>query len=200
MQVFRKATPSGRSAQILFAYNNWRSSASEAEFGIGNFAQHFWGGAQTLDYTYTAGLEKMNASAYSVKRIEIWTKAAGGEKATTTTDFPVPYAWIETYVPGIAGQPDAMYETMAKSAGSNGYPYWESYVLGLEPTNATSRFLATIRMDGTTPIVEYSPTNTALGNLTYVLQGKPALTNDWQDVAFEAPGATNRFFRVKVTW
>lgn len=73
-------------------------------------------------------------------------------------------------------------------------------MLGLEPTNATSRFLATIRMDGTTPIVEYSPTNAALGNIMYVLQGKPALTNDWQDVAFEAPGATNRFFRVKVTW
>jgi hypothetical protein len=55
-------------------------------------------------------------------------------------------------------------------------------------------------MNGATPIVEYSPTNTALDNITYVLQGKPALSNDWQDVEFDIPGDTNRFFRVKVTW
>ncbi|MBQ8126648.1 MAG: C10 family peptidase [Kiritimatiellae bacterium] len=74
MQVFRIAPPSGRPAQVLFAYNNWQSSSTAAEFGIGNFAQHFWGGAQTLDYTNTKDLEKMNAAAYRVKRIEIWTK------------------------------------------------------------------------------------------------------------------------------
>ncbi len=192
-----------RGGQVLFAYNNWQSSSSAAEFGIGNFSSHFYRGAndaQTLDYTYTANAPKMNASAYSVKRIEIWTKAAGGEKATSTTDYPVPYSWIEACFPGIVGQPDAMYETMAKSAGNNGYSYWESYVLGLDPTNETSKFLATIRMNGATPIVEYSPTNTTLGNITYVLQGKPALSNDWQNVEFDQPGATNRFFRVKVTW
>ena len=55
-------------------------------------------------------------------------------------------------------------------------------------------------MEGQRPVVEYSPTNTALGNITYVLQGKPALSNGWQDVAFDEPGDTNRFFRVRVTW
>ena len=210
MQVHRVFSPAKsaadrvtRGGQVLFAYNNWQSSSSTAEFGIGNFSSHFYRGAndaQTLDYTYTANAAKMNASAYSVKRIEIWTKSADGEKTTSTTDFPVPYSWVETYVPGIVGYPDAMYETVAKSAGANGYSYWESYVLGLEPTNETSKFVTTIRMDGTTPIVEYSPTNTTLGNITYVLQGKPALSNDWQNVEFDQPGDTNRFFRVKVTW
>ena len=96
-----------------------------------------------------------------------------------------------------------MYETKAKSAGDNGYSYWESYVLGLDPTNETSKFMATIRMDGTTPVVGYSPTNEVLkasGAIEYILQGKPALTNGWQNVEFDEPGATNRFFRVKVTW
>ena len=58
-------------------------------------------------------------------------------------------------------------------------------------------------MDGTTPIVGYSPTNEALkasGAIEYVLQGKPTLTNGWQDVEFNEPGDTNRFFRVIVTW
>ena len=211
MQVHRIAPGAAadgiaRGGQVLFAYNNWQSSSSAAEFGIGNFSSHFYRGAndaQTLDYTYTANATKMNASAYSVKRIEIWTKAAGGEKATTTTDFPVPYSWIEAYVPGIAGYPDAMYETVSKSSGDNGYAYWESYVLGLEPTNETSKFTATIRMEGQKPVVEYSPTNEVLkasGAISYILQGKPTLTNDWQNVEFDEPGEANRFFRVKVTW
>ena len=200
MQVFRKATPSGRSAQVLFAYNNWRSSTSEAEFGIGNFAQHFWGGAQTLDYTNTKDMEKMNAGAYSVKRIEIWTRGK-----MTDTDYPTPHAWIDMYFPElVSGWNSTQYNDFATNSShnsvKNGYAPWESYVLGLDPTNETSRFLATIRMEGQRPVVEYSPTNTALGNITYVLQGKPALSNGWQDVAFDEPGDTNRFFRVRVTW
>ena len=215
MQVHRvfspaKAAPDGitRGGQVLFAYNNWQSSSSAAEFGIGNFSSHFYRGAndaQTLDYTYTANATKMNASAYSVKRIEIWTKAAGGdepEEKTISTDggvYPVPFSWIEACFPGIEGQPDAMYDTVAKSAGVNGYPYWESYVLGLVPTNETSKFTVSIRMDGETPVVEYSPTNETIA-VQYILQGKPTLTNGWQDVEFNEPGDTNRFFRVNVTW
>ena len=216
MQVHRVFSPAKsaadgvtRGGQVLFAYNNWQSSSSTAEFGIGNYSSHFYRGAndaQTLDYTYTANAAKMNASAYSVKRIEIWTKGVNDEpeeKTTSTTDFPVPYSWVETYAPGIAGYPDAMYETVAKSPGDNGYTYWESYVLGLDPTNAMSKFVTTIRMEGQKPVVEYSPTNEvlkAVKAIEYILQGKPALTNGWQDVEFDEPGDTNRFFRVKVEW
>jgi lysophospholipase L1-like esterase len=209
MQVHRvfspaKAAADGitRGGQVLFAYNNWQSSSSTAEFGIGNFSSHFYRGendAQTLDYTYTANATKMNASAYSVKRIEIWTK----EKATDT-DFPTPYSWIDMYFPElVSGWSSAQYNDFAtnKNHGSvkNGYAPWESYVLGLDPTDEASKFLATIRMDGTTPIVEFSPTNDMIA-IQYILQGKPALTNDWQDVEFDEPGDTNRFFRVRVTW
>ena len=211
MQVFRVMNPSSRNLyerpQLMFAFNNFQSANSNpADFGIGNFAQHFNcnNTYHTEDWTGVGGtLAKMSPSAYSVKTIEIWTKAAAGEKTTTTTEFPVPYSWIEAYVPGIAGYPDAMYETVAKSSGDNGYAYWESYVLGLEPTNALSKFTATIRMEGQKPVVEYFPTNEVLkasGAIEYILQGKPALTNGWQDVTFEEPGATNRFFRVKVEW
>ena len=191
----------------MFAYNNWRSGSSEAEFGIGNFSQHFHGGSQTFDYSETTGLATMNASAYSVKRIEIWTKAAEGdepEEKYTNTDYPVPYSWFSEYYPGIENYPD-MVETFAKMPASNGQnTWWECYLLGLVPTNATSKFTATIRMDGVRPVVEFSPTNEALrasGAINYVLQGKPTLTNDWGNCpSFAEPGDTNRFFRVKVTW
>ena len=211
MQVFRVMNPSSRDLyerpQLMFAFNNFQSANSNpADFGIGNFAQHFNGSNayHTEDWTGVGGtLAKMAPDAYSVKTIEIWTKAAAGEKTTTTTGFPVPYSWIEACFPGIAGQPDAMYETMAKSSGSNGYAYWESYVLGLEPTNALSKLTATIRMEGQNPVIEYFPTNEVLkasGAIEYILQGRPTLSNGWQDVDFAVPGDTNRLFRVRVQW
>ena len=208
MQVHRiePAFPSGRKGQVLFAYNNWRTDASEAEFGIGNLSQHFYttgSEMSTIDCTFTKGLEKLNAAAYSVKRIEIWTKTAGGdepEEKTTSTEngaYPVPYSWFSIYAPGIT---DDYVEQFAKmSASNNQNTWWQCYVLGLDPTNETSKFTVSIRMDGMTPVVEYSPTNTTL-TLQYILQGKPLLINDWQDVEFDEPGDTNRFFRVKVTW
>ena len=206
MQVHRISPPSGRGGQVLFAYNNWRSSSSTAEFGIGNFSSHFYRGAndaQTIDYTYTANATKMNASAYSVKRIEIWTK----EKATDT-DYPAPYSWIDMYFPElVSGWSSTQYNNFATnknhSSVKNGYAPWESYVLGLDPTNATGTFTALIRMAGATPVIEYFPTNETLkasGAIEYILQGKPTLTNGWQDVDFSAPGETNRIFRVKVVW
>lgn len=81
--------------------------------------------------------------------------------------------------------------------------WWRCYVLGLDPMKADEEFTVSIRMDGTTPVVEYSPTNevlTASGDISYILLGKPALSNDWQEVEFDEPGDTNRFFRVKVKW
>ena len=108
------------------------------------------------------------------------------------------------YYPNLRGNPSANTELQAvQPAASAAHAVWECYVLGLDPTNALSRFTATIRMEGQKPVVEYFPTNEVLkanGAIEYILQGKPALSNDWQKVTFEEPGATNRFFRVKVTW
>lgn len=155
-------------------------------------------GDHTVEFAFT----QSSAVAGSLVRLDA-VSLEEIVKTTATTGFPVPYSWIEACFPGIEGYPDAMYETMAKSAGDNGYTYWESYVLGLEPTNELSKFTAVIRMEGDRPVVEYFPTNETLkasGEIEYILQGKPALENGWQDVGFAAPGDTNRFFRVKVSW
>ena len=111
----------------------------------------------------------------------------------TATDYPVPYSWFSDY-----GITDAFSSPEEKAANGQN-TYWESYVLGLDPTNETSKFETTIKMVNGSPVVEYSPTNTTL-TLQYILQGKPLLNNDWQDVEFDDPGATNRFFRVKIKW
>lgn len=210
MQVFRVKSPATKEPpgrpQVLFAFNNFQSANdSPADFGIGNFAQHFNcdNSYHVEDWTFVGKtLAKMAPDQYSVKTIEIWTKPVA--KETSTTGFPVPYSWLEACFPSLAGQGNAMYENAAKLDGDNGYAYWESYVLGLEPTNATSKFTATIRMAGSVPIVEYAPTNEVLkasGAIEYRLQGRPTLTNDWENrPSFGEPGEANRFFRVKVIW
>ena len=79
MQVHRIAPPSGRGGQVLFAFNNWNGfDSNPPEFGIGNCSQHFYttgADACSFDYTHTRTLSKLNASAYTVKTIEVWTNS-----------------------------------------------------------------------------------------------------------------------------
>ena len=149
-------------------------------------------GSHTVEFRFTG-----NGSTLYLDDVSI------GEKTTSTENdaYPVPYSWFSLYDDTIT---DGDVESRAKTKASNNLnTWWECYVLGLDPTNGTSKLVTTIRMVGTTPVVEYSPTNEVLKTskaIEYVLQGKPALSNDWQDVGFDEPGDTNRFFRIKVEW
>ena len=125
-----------------------------------------------------------NGNVYSVERV-------------TNTDYPVPYSWFLGY--GVAeGSVDGYKEATAANRQNT---WWQCYVLGLDPTNETSKFEVSIRMEGQTPIVEYSPTNDTIA-IEYILQGNMGLSDEgWSDCpSFDAPGDTNRFFRVKVKW
>lgn len=126
-RVFSPAKPAAdgvsRGGQVLFAYNNWQSSSTTAEFGIGNFSQHFHRGTQTFDYTYTSSLSKMNADAYSVKRIEIWTKGATNcltpeELDTEVVDEKLPLVLRITYTPEEGGDETTVdYQGVLKAEG-----------------------------------------------------------------------------------
>ncbi len=150
-------------------------------------------GSHTVEFRFTGNGSTLYLDAISII----------GEKTTSTEDdaYPVPYSWFSIYDSSIT---DDKIEDRAKTKASNNLnTWWQCYVLGLDPTNETSKLVTTIRMDGTTPVVEYSPTNEVLKArkaIEYVLQGKPALSNNWQDVEFDKPGDTNRFFRIKVEW
>ena len=116
---------------------------------------------------------------------------------TSTTEIPVTYVWLDEYFPGGASATKD-YETIANSdADGDGLDTWAEYLLGTDPTNALSKLEATIRMDGTTPIVESNADTNRLATFGYqsVVKGKEALdsTVDWANM-----DSLHRFFKVSV--
>ncbi|MBO4708990.1 MAG: C10 family peptidase [Kiritimatiellae bacterium] len=117
---------------------------------------------------------------------------------TSTTEIPVTYVWLDQYFPGSASSTND-YETIAKAdADGDGLDTWAEYLLGTDPTNASSRLVATIRMDGSMPIVESNADTNRLANFGYqpVVKGKQALDSavDWANV----DSLLHRFFKVFV--
>ena len=117
--------------------------------------------------------------------------------ATTTTPVPVPYAWLDAYVGRFGG---GDYEAAAHAPGANGVALWESYVAGLDPADAASRFTASIALgaDGV-PRVTWSPDLRAADPpRAYTVYGKPTLgAAAWTPVT-DANRAAMRFFKVAV--
>ena len=116
---------------------------------------------------------------------------------TSTTEVPVKYVWLDEYFPGSASATKD-YETIANSdADGDGLDTWAEYLLGTDPTNALSRLEATIRMDGTTPIVESNADTNRLATYGYqpVVKGKQTLDSavDWANM-----DSLHRFFKVFV--
>ena len=117
---------------------------------------------------------------------------------TSTTEIPVTYVWIDEYFPGTASTASD-YETIAKEdSDGDGLDTWAEYLLGTDPTNALSRLEATIRMDGTTPIVESNADTNRLATFGYqpIVKGKQALDSavDWANMNL----SLHRFFKVFV--
>lgn len=83
MQIHRKL-PAGsyQSAEVLFAFNRFRfeNDTLPVELGIGSFGSHLnnagGGNSYAIDWTFVSasGLEKMLATAYTIRRLEIWVK------------------------------------------------------------------------------------------------------------------------------
>ena len=116
---------------------------------------------------------------------------------TSTTEVPVTYVWLDEYSPGGASATEG-YETIANSdADGDGLATWAEFLLGTDPTNALSRLEATIRMDGTTPIVESNADTNRLATFGYqpVVKGKQTLDSavDWANM-----DSLHRFFKVFV--
>lgn len=92
------ANESWNEGEVLMAFNRWTGD-NVNEIGIGSFAQKIAGsGRQTIDYVYTAGLEKFASTAYETMSIEIW-----GQLPAVTIEIPAAPtgAEVEVTVDGV---------------------------------------------------------------------------------------------------
>ena len=121
---------------------------------------------------------------------------SGGGDVTVTTPVPVPHDWLEPYLAQFGGD----YETAANAKGKNGVALWESYVAGLDPEDATSKFMAKIEMgaDGKAVVTWTPDLSKDEKPRKYTTLGKAKLTDaDWTPVT-DANKSQMRFFRVRV--
>lgn len=111
----------------------------------------------------------------------------------TVETVRVPKAWIYERAPTALAAANDDWTAAARATAANGAnQVWECYVAGLDPTNATSRFLATLSFDGSgAPSVGWTPDLGA--ERVYAVEGRATLTNAWGAV-----GDGSRFFRVHV--
>jgi len=116
---------------------------------------------------------------------------------TTTTPVPVPFAWLDEYPEALAANGDD-YETFGNATAANGADkVWQCYVSGVNPTNATERFLAQIAVTNGTADVWWTPDLNEGGTKServYKIEGKTNLV----DQSWGPTNESTRFFRVKV--
>ncbi|MCL1919643.1 MAG: InlB B-repeat-containing protein [Kiritimatiellaeota bacterium] len=109
---------------------------------------------------------------------------------TLTTPAFVPYTWLNQWENNIED-----YEASAKVQGLNGYLVWESYVAGLTPTDANSRFRITnivVNAESRISALDWNPRRS---DRVYTVWGKTNLT----DKAWHSPtNDATRFFKVTV--
>ena len=116
---------------------------------------------------------------------------------TTTTPVPVPFAWLDKYPETLAAN-GGDYEAFGNATAANGADkVWQCYVSGVNPTNATERFLAQIAVTNGTSVVSWTPDLNEGGTKServYTVEGKTNLV----DQSWGPTNEATRFFRVKV--
>ena len=124
-----------------------------------------------------------------------WTPA--GAASVVVEGVSIPIAWLDEAAASIVAANGGDFAAAARATAANGRDkVWECYVAGLDPTNATSRLLATIEMENGEPVVTWTPDLNEGGTKServYTVEGQERLGDGWGPT-----NATSRFFRVKV--
>lgn len=119
------------------------------------------------------------------------------EEPVVVDGISVPRTWLNTYVSQY-GAGDC--EAAAKATGANGMPLWQSYVAGLDPADAKSRFEVRIAMDANgSPTIVWTPDlRAATPARVYSVFGKVALGDATWTPVTDANRENMRFFKVAV--
>ena len=108
---------------------------------------------------------------------------------TTTTQIPVPHAWLDAY--GLAANGD--YEAAARAPAANKKrSVWECYLIGLDPTDETAEFTTTIEIKNGQVVIGHDPDKGE--ERAYKIHGKETLGGAWMFPT----NSESRFFKVEV--
>lgn len=122
-----------------------------------------------------------------------WTPAAPtAPTATQRTPEPVPYSYFDTDYPALLTAANGDYEAAALATARNGRPVWECYVAGLDPTDETDDFIATIEMVNGVPKISVGGRGERPGRV-YTVEGKENLGDQWGPT-----NAVSHFFHITV--
>ena len=130
----------------------------------------------------------------SVPSTEITVDVGNGKSVV------VPVEWIDSHADIVAAAGGDKAAALQRTA-ANGRKVWECYVAGLDPADATAKFVTKIEMGNGKPVITWEPDmNDGAGKTgvrTYKLLGSTDLKT-WTEVADEAEANFN-FFKVEVS-
>ncbi len=164
-------------------------------------------GTTTFNWTYTVNDPGNDYPSYFYSSdVCVWSGVwiydlqwipEGQEQSAVVEGVSVPYTWLDGHYPNQGGSA-AAYEALANAdSDGDGFPAWQEYLLGTDPTSAASHLSATVTMNGNTPVFGWSHTNANIQALgyRYVPKGCNSLNDSagWQPFT---PG--HRFFKVVV--
>ena len=127
----------------------------------------------------------------------VWTPAP---VKTQSTPVAVPFAWLQEKYSSLTDA--AAFEAKANEVAANGVnKVWECFVVGIDPTDATAKFVTKIEMVDGKPVITWVPDmnegSGKTGVRIYKLLGSTDLKT-WAEVADGAEGNFN-FFKVEVS-
>ena len=153
------------------------------------FDKDDYNGEEYPDRAWVSGVTWTPASSTDI------TVDVGGGK-----NVVVPVEWIDSHADIVAAAGGDKAAALQRTA-ANGRKVWECYVAGIDPTDATAKFLTKIEMVDGKPVITWEPDmNDGAGKTgvrTYKILGSTDLKT-WTEVPDEAEANFN-FFKVEVS-
>lgn len=155
-----------------------------------------------LDVTHTIATEGSHTVEWMYVKDEaeadgedcMWVKdIVWMSERTQTSEVKVETTWLKTYFP-MLGSYYFDYEEKANDTAANGQKVWESYLIGLDPTDSAAKFVSSITIEDGKPIVSWDPN--LGGARAYTILGSTDLKT-WTKVE-EGRASDYNFFKVSV--
>lgn len=167
---------------LNYGYNQLQGTAYEETF-TNTFTESI---QHTIRITHAVN----NFNYFYDEQVELSNLSWTPQKDETATPIPVPYEWLKLHYPTLTKDID-LERAAASDQDGDGYQTYQEYLLGTDPNDTTSAFMATITIENGIPIIKGNVEN---NNCTYTIIGSDTPTGP-----FTTPAQpSHRFFKILV--